>query len=120
MNKKTDMGSLETLNEEELNHLESLPIDQQKRLIRSGYVDFASQHLILFRGDRKSFVVPLSNFKESGSGLQANFERLSFTDYGHTVKFGDYEADADWILYKFDSEYKKWADLHISLYLKEI
>ena len=33
--------------------------------------------------------------------------RLSFTDYGHTVALGEYEAAADAILYEIDAEYRR-------------
>jgi hypothetical protein len=55
----------------------------------------------------KTITVPWSLFKPSANGAQPDFNRLSLTDYGHTLQLGDYEADADTILYEADPEYRR-------------
>jgi lambda repressor-like predicted transcriptional regulator len=57
----------------------------------------------------ETITVPWSIFKPSGDGLQPDFSRLSLTDYGHTVRLGDYEAASDAILYEADPEYRRKA-----------
>ncbi len=99
------MGCLETLPAEELIELEALPFDRQRTLIRSGYVDFLSEHVILFRGDRTCVVAPFDLFNATGT-LKPDFEKIGFTDYGNTVKFGEFEASSDFILYELDSDYR--------------
>jgi len=32
---------------------------------------------------------------------------LAFTDFGHTIKLGEYEASADAILYEIDADYRR-------------
>lgn len=102
---KTDMGCLETLPQEELTELEALPFERQRTLIRAGYVDFVSRHVILFRGDRTCVVAPFDLFNTGGT-LKPDFDKIGFTDYGNTVKFGEFEASSDFILYELDPIYK--------------
>ncbi len=59
------------------------------------------------RGDRQTVVVPFSLFEETADGVKPDFGALSFTDYGHTVALGEYEASADAILYEIDTEYRR-------------
>jgi hypothetical protein len=72
-----------------------------------GAVDPMTQTVALMRGDFTTIVVPFSFFKESGDGAQPDFSKLSFDDYGLTVKLGDYEASADGILYEHDIVYRR-------------
>ena len=59
------------------------------------------------RGDRQTVVVPFSFFEETADGVKPDFSALSFTDYGHTVALGEYEAAADAILYEIDVDYRR-------------
>jgi len=59
------------------------------------------------RGDRQTVVVPFSLFEETANGVRPDFDALSFTDYGHTVKLGEYEASTDAILYEIDADYRR-------------
>ncbi len=52
-------------------------------------------------------IVPLSAFPVSGDGVKPNFNKFSVTDYGQTIRFGQYEAAADAILYEYDSDYRR-------------
>lgn len=49
----------------------------------------------------------LPPFEPSGDGVTPDFGALSFTDCGHTVAMGDYEASADAILYETDEDYRR-------------
>ena len=46
-------------------------------------------------------------FEETGNGVRPDFDALSFTDFGHTVTLGEYEASADAILYEIDADYRR-------------
>jgi len=72
-----------------------------------GVADAESETLALVRGNLQTIVVPFSFFEESGDGVKPDFDKLSFTDYGHTVALGEYEASADAILYETDNEYRR-------------
>ena len=43
----------------------------------------------------------------SSDGTRPNFDRFSVIDFGHTLKFGDYEASADGVLYELDPKYRR-------------
>jgi len=51
--------------------------------------------------------VPFSAFESSGDGVSPDMSKLTVTDCGQTVQFGDYEASVDAILYEHDSDYRR-------------
>jgi len=57
--------------------------------------------LTLWTGNLHRVVVPLSFFTPSGDGTKPDFREFSIIDYGHGVKFGDYEASSKAILLAF-------------------
>ena len=73
----------------------------------AGASDHEAETLALVRGNRETVVVPFSSFQPTGTGTEPNFHDISFTDYGHTVRLGDYEASTDAILYEADPEYRR-------------
>jgi len=80
--------------------------DAANRFI-GGAADSESRRLALVRGDRQTVVVPFSMFEETGTGMKPDFGALAFTDFGHTIKLGEYEASADAILYEIDADYRR-------------
>ncbi len=68
--------------------------------------DPASETISLTRGNFETVVVPLSLFRPSGSAAP-DPTMLAVTDYGHTIKLGEYEASAEAILYEVDPEYRR-------------
>lgn len=80
--------------------------DASDRFI-GGAVDMAGKTVSLVRGNLSMLVVPFSHFKASGDGTKPDFSKPSFSDYGVTVAFGEYEASADGILYEFDPDYRQ-------------
>ncbi len=92
-----------------------LPSDQLAEVLGSkergdlfigGIVDEVSQTLTLTRGDLRSVVVPLSIFRASGES-KPDFQRFALDDYGYALRFGDYEASADSVLFEADPDYRK-------------
>lgn len=51
--------------------------------------------------------MPFSAFEASGDGTKPDFKAFSVTDCGQTVKFGNFEAAVDGILYEYDREYRR-------------
>jgi hypothetical protein len=92
---------------EELLDVLSAPPSEAANLFIAGVADLESQTLALTRGNMKTITVPWSTFKPSGDGVKPDFSRLSLTDYGHTVRLGDYEAASDAILYEADPEHRR-------------
>ncbi len=63
--------------------------------------------LVLVRGDLGSLVVPLSTFRQAKGGPKPDAARVSVTDYGQTVCFGEYEVAADALLYECDADARR-------------
>jgi len=86
---------------------EALAATNRRDLLIAGSVDHASRTVTFWRGDLRQITVPFSAFSKSGGGTEPDFDHFSVTDYGHTVRFGDYEAATDAILYEYDPEYRR-------------
>lgn len=93
------------LSDEEL--VDVLSADERRDLFIAGSVDQDTRKVSLWRGDCSVLVVPFSIFQPSGDGVEPDFDRFAVADFGHTVRFGDYEAAADAILYECDSDYRR-------------
>ncbi len=72
-----------------------------------GQIDEMTQTVTLIRGNLESIVIPFSIFRPSGNGTKPNFSKFLIEDYGQTLKFGEYEASVDSILYEFDPNYRR-------------
>ncbi len=86
---------------------EALQASNAPDLFIGGSVDDANKTLTLWRGNLEPLTVPFSAFEKSGDGVFPDFSRLSLTDFGHTIRLGEYEAAADAILYEFDPDYRR-------------
>ena len=86
---------------------EVLVTENKRYLFIGGTVDSENEIITLWRGDLTSLAIPFSAFTPSDDGIKPNFTAFSVTDYGHTVRLGEYEAAADALLYEFDSDYRK-------------
>ncbi len=91
---------------EELVSVLRSPREEARDLFIGGSVDPKSDTLALTRGDLETVVVPLSMFRPSGTATPEP-SKLAVTDYGHTIRLGEYEAAADAILYEVDPEFRK-------------
>lgn len=60
----------------------------------------------LVRGNFERITIPLSIFRPSGTS-KPDFTRFELDDYGHSVRFGEYEASTHFILYEADADYRK-------------
>ena len=65
--------------------------------------------VILYRGNLEPLIVPLAWFRARPGGPKPHLNRLAVTDFGQTVRLGDYEAATDAILYEFDGAYRRRA-----------
>ncbi len=86
---------------------EALSAENRSDLFIGGTVDSQNKVVTLWRGDLRSLAVPFSAFAPSGDEVKPDFKAFSVTDYGHTVRLGEYEAATDAILYEFDSDYRR-------------
>lgn len=93
------------LPEEELKSVLIAP-DRSDRVV-GGTVDEPSKTITLWRGDLKPLIVPFDAFSPTAKGIVPRFNLFSVTDYGNTLKFGDYEAAADAVLYEYDPEFRR-------------
>ena len=75
-------------------------MDQNKIIIEAS-IDQEKQILTFVTKDNKTRRVSLSIFKPSGTFpnlLFPNFSRVKIIDWGHTLKFGKYEASTSSII----------------------
>lgn len=98
-------SSFKLLPADQLAEVLSAPKEQARDLFIGGLVDLQSEALALVRGDLSRVVVPLSVFRASGTS-KPNFDQFEVDDYGQTIRFGSYEADADFVLYALDPEFR--------------
>lgn len=71
----------------------------KQNLIIAGSIDLDREELILITGDFSLLTVSLSEFKTSGDGTKPDFNDFEVIDYGHTLRFGRYEAATDAVLF---------------------
>ena len=95
------------LPKEELFEVLKAPESERRDVFLGGSVDFETKTVALVRGNFESMTVPFSFFRPSGDGVKAEFDKIGFTDYGHTIALGDYEAAADCVLYERDPEFRR-------------
>jgi hypothetical protein len=86
---------------------EVLEAANKNELVIGGALDERSRTLTLYRGDGGLLIVPLTTFRPSGEGLRPNFDKFVVTDYGQTLKFGEYEASTAAVLYEFDADFRR-------------
>lgn len=86
-------------------------VDSYKRsdLFIGGVVDPDDQALILYRGDFTSLLVPFAWFEPRPVAGTPDWTKFQVTDFGQTLRMGDYEAAADAILYDFDPVFRRQA-----------
>jgi hypothetical protein len=94
--------------------LEVLATPHPDELFIGGLVDANDGVVTLYRGNLEPLVVPLKWFKVSGNGVRPDPARLDVTDFGHTVRFGEYEVSTHAILYNHDGNYRRWAQRDFS------
>jgi len=94
----------------ELNDLLEV-VDSHKRrdLFIGGTVDPDDQALVLYRGDFTSLLVPFAWFEPRPVAGPPDWTKFEITDFGQTLRMGDYEAAADAILYDFDPVFRREA-----------
>ncbi len=80
--------------------------DTKDRFV-GGIIDDETKTVALWRGDLSSFVVPFSAFEPTANGIEPDWARFSVTDYGHTLKLGNYEAASDAVLYEYDEDFRR-------------
>ena len=86
---------------------EALNAKNKADLFIGGSVDHASRTVTFYRGDMQPLTVPFSAFEKSGDGISPDFGSFSLADSGQTIRFGEYEAASDAILYEFDPQYRR-------------
>lgn len=88
---------------------EVLVADNRQDLFVAAHVDPEDDVLVLFRGDLRSLIVPLSHFKGKKGGPKPDPKKVSVADYGQTICLGDYEIAADALLYELDPDARRRA-----------
>lgn len=97
------MGTMQFLPSDEMKIALASP-DKNERFV-AGYFDYIGQHLLLFRGDGMSLVVPASVF-EPRMELAPDFNLFELTDCGAMIKLGLYEVTNEFILKAMDPKFE--------------
>ena len=98
-------SAFKTLPPDQLAEVLSAPKERARDLFIGGLVDPQSKTLALVRGDLSRLVVPFSIFRASGNA-KPDFGRFDVDDYGQTIRLGNYEAGADFVLYALDPGFR--------------
>jgi hypothetical protein len=88
---------------------EVLAAENKEDLLIGGRVNAKDKVIVVYRGDLSRLVVPFSVFRSHRGGTKPDFEDFKITDYGQTIKLGDYEASTDAVLYELDANYRRRA-----------
>jgi hypothetical protein len=80
--------------------------DAARDVFLGGVVNEELGLLSLIRGNYAQVTVPLSIFKPSGTSTP-DFSKFSLDDWGYTLRFGEYEASANFVLYEVDPDYRR-------------
>ena len=78
-------------------------------LFIGGIVDPDDQMLVLYRGDFTSLLVPFAWFEPRPAVGSPDWTGFQVTDFGQTLRMGEYEVAADAVLYEFDSVFRQEA-----------
>jgi hypothetical protein len=76
-------------------------LQSHQRSIMAAVVFRYENHIRVVMGDGSEYDVPLDFFTPCGDGTTPDFSRMSVTDYGHTIAFGDYEASVLYLVETF-------------------
>jgi DNA-binding XRE family transcriptional regulator len=93
--------------DELLEVLGTRPLERRDLLI-GGVLNAELGTLVLVRGNLERVMVPLSLFRPSGTATP-DFGKFELGDFGHTLRFGMYEATADSVLWEVDPDFRKRA-----------
>lgn len=93
---------------DELAEVLSASPEERQDVFIGGVLNTEFGTLVLVRGNLERVIVPLSMFRPSGRATP-DFSKFELGDYGHTLRFGDYEATADIVLWEVDPDYRKRA-----------
>jgi hypothetical protein len=86
-----------------------LVADERQDLFVAAHAVPEDDVLVLFRGDLRSLIVPLSRLEGRKRGPKPDPKKVSVTDYGQTICLGDYEIAADALLYELDPDARRRA-----------
>ena len=89
--------------------LEVLDSVNRQDLFIGGITDSEDRVLILYRGDFTSLLVPFAWFEPRPTVGPPNWARFQVTDFGQTLRMGEYEVATDAILYEFDPAFRQRA-----------
>lgn len=72
-----------------------------------GSVERQHRMVVLVRGNLDVLPVPMASFEATADGVAPDFDDFEVIDYGQTLRFGDYEASFDAVLYEMDQVYRR-------------
>lgn len=79
--------------------------DRRREVFLGGTLSVDLGTLTLVRGDLVRKTVPLTLFRPSGKS-SPDFSRFELDDFGQTLRFGNYEATSEIVLWETDPDYR--------------
>lgn len=70
-------------------------------------INMSEEAVVLYRGNLEPLIVPLQWFPTHARASRPDASALAVTDFGQTIRMGEYEIAADAILYEFDQAYRR-------------
>lgn len=89
--------------------IEVLQAPNRDDLVIGVIVDPEDDVLVLIRGNLDRLLVPGEMLCRGNGTETPDFDDVSLLDHGHTLRFGEFEASVDAILYELDPEYRRRA-----------
>lgn len=93
-----------------------LPVEQLADVLKQsnrsdfcigGSVDPDHRMVVLVRGDLDVLSVPMTSFEATADGVKPDFGDFDVIDFGQTLRFGEYHASFDAVLYECDDDYRR-------------
>lgn len=60
----------------------------------------------ILRGDMEPLYIPMEYFKPNSLGLRPDFNDVEIMEFGHYIRFGEYEASMAGLLYECDKDFR--------------
>lgn len=96
----------QTLPPDQVLEVMTAPEANRRNVFIGGNMNEKEGTLTLVRGNREELTIPLALFRKSGK-FTPDFGRFELDDYGNTLRFGEYEASSDYVLWEVDPQYRE-------------
>jgi hypothetical protein len=94
------------LRKDQLISILSKPINIRRDLAIGIQVLKGIKKIRILRGDMEPIYISMENFTPNSLGLMPDFNEVEIMEFGHFIRFGEYEASLSGILYECDRDFR--------------